>query len=90
MRRAFALAAIAALACGSAAAAETWTKFFTMENGADVSYDKDYVYKDRQSGRFVVMQALSNDDINARFMAIEQRLDEQEQGGLRGRRSPAA
>ena len=38
----------------------------------------------------LVMQALSNDDINARFMAIEQRLDEQEQGGLRGRRSPAA
>ena len=34
MRRAFALAAVAALACGSAAAAETWTKFFTMENGA--------------------------------------------------------
>ena len=59
MRRAFALAAVAALACGSAAAAETWTKFFTMENGADVSFDKDYTYKDKATGRIVIMQALS-------------------------------
>ena len=38
---------------------ETWTKFATLESGAIVSYDKDYTYKDRQSGRLVVMQALS-------------------------------
>lgn len=63
MRRAFALAVVAALACGSAAAAETWTKFFTMENGADVSFDKDYTYKDRATGRVVVMQALSKGDL---------------------------
>ena len=59
MRRALALAITAAFAVAGVAQAETWTKFVTLENGADVSYDKDYVYKDRQSGRFVVMQALS-------------------------------
>ena len=59
MRRALALAVTAAFAVTGVASAETWTKFVTLENGADVSYDKDYIYKDRQSGRFVVMQALS-------------------------------
>ena len=59
MRRALALAATCAFAVSGVAQAETWTKFATMENGADVSYDKDYTYKDRQSGRLVVMQALS-------------------------------
>jgi hypothetical protein len=59
MRRALALATLAAVAFGGAASAETWTKFATMENGADVSYDSDYTYKDKQSGRLVVMQALS-------------------------------
>jgi len=59
MRRALALALTAAVTVAGAAQAETWVKFATVENGADVSYDKDYVYKDRQSGRFVVMQALS-------------------------------
>jgi hypothetical protein len=59
MRRAVALAVLAAFAASGAASAETWTKFATMENGAVVSYDGDYTYKDRQSGRLVVMQALS-------------------------------
>ncbi len=59
MRRALALATLAAVAVAGSASAETWTKFFTMENGADVSYDADYTYKDRQSGRLIVMQALS-------------------------------
>jgi hypothetical protein len=59
MRRALALAVTATFALAGAAHAETWVKFATMDNGADVSYDKDYIYKDRQSGRFVVMQALS-------------------------------
>ena len=59
MRRALALAVTAAFAIGGAAQAETWTKFATLQNGADVSYDADYTYKDRQSGRLVVMQALS-------------------------------
>lgn len=59
MRRALALATIAAFAVAGAASAETWTKFATMENGATVSYDSDYTYKDRQSGRLIIMQALS-------------------------------
>ncbi len=63
MRRALALAIIASfagsLSPGGVAAAETWTKFFTMENGADVSFDKDYTYKDKATGRIVIMQALS-------------------------------
>jgi hypothetical protein len=59
MRRALALAVTAAFAITGVASAETWTKFATMENGAEVSYDKDYTYKDRQSGRLIVMQALS-------------------------------
>jgi hypothetical protein len=58
MRRALALAATLSLVAG-AAHAETWTKFFTMENGADVSFDKDYTYRDKKSGRLVIMQALS-------------------------------
>jgi len=58
MRRALALAATLSLIAG-AASAETWTKFFTMENGADVSYDSDYTYKDKATGRLVIMQALS-------------------------------
>ena len=59
MRRALALAVTAALASAGAAHAETWTKVFTMDNGATVNVDTDYTYKDKQSGRIVVMQALS-------------------------------
>jgi len=58
MRRAIALAAAVSTLAGSAAA-ETWTKFHTMENGADISYDSEYTYKDRQTGRLIIMQALS-------------------------------
>jgi hypothetical protein len=58
MRRAIALAAALSTLAGSAMA-ETWTKFHTMENGADISFDSDYTYKDRATGRLVVMQALS-------------------------------
>ena len=63
MRRALALATIAAFTLASAAQAETWTKVFTMENGANINVDTDYTYKDRQSGRVVVMQALSKGTI---------------------------
>ena len=58
MRRALALATALTL-CAGAASAETWTKVFTMENGADVNVDTDYTYKDKATGRLVVMQALS-------------------------------
>lgn len=64
MRRALALAPIAALtlagvALSTPAQAETWTKVFTMDNGASINIDTDYSYRDSQSGRVVVMQALS-------------------------------
>jgi hypothetical protein len=59
MRRALALAVTAAFALAGAAQAETWTKVFTMDNGANINVDTDYTYKDKQSGRLIVMQALS-------------------------------
>jgi hypothetical protein len=58
MRRALALAALMTLAAG-AASAETWSKFADGANGIQWSYDSDYTYKDRASGRLVVMQAVS-------------------------------
>jgi hypothetical protein len=59
MRRALALALIAATAVSGAASAETWTKYLDGANGTQWSYDADYLYKDKQSGRLVVMQAIS-------------------------------
>lgn len=58
MRRVIALAAATALAA-TAASAETWTKFVDGPNGTQWSYDADYTYKDKASGRLVVMQAVS-------------------------------
>lgn len=58
MHRAFALAAALSLIAG-AASAETWTKFVDGPNGTQWSYDGDYSYKDQQTGRLVVMQAIS-------------------------------
>ncbi len=58
MRRALALASLIAAVAGGAAA-ETWTKYVDAANGTAWSYDGDYSYKDRQSGRLVVMQAIS-------------------------------
>ena len=59
MRRAFALAATLALTAATAASAETWTKYVDGANGIQWSYDADYTYKDRDTGRLVVMQAIS-------------------------------
>lgn len=59
MRRALTLAALITLAAAGTAAAETWTKFADAGNGVQWSYDGDYTYKDKQSGRLVVMQAIS-------------------------------
>ena len=58
MRRALALATAAALISG-AASAETWTKYVDGPNGTAWSYDGDYSYKDKATGRLVVMQAIS-------------------------------
>ena len=58
MRRALALATLMSLAAG-AAGAETWTKYTDAAGGTAWSYDSDYTYKDKASGRLVVMQAVS-------------------------------
>jgi hypothetical protein len=63
MRRALALAPMAALsfvaAFAGAASAETWTKYVDSAGGIQWSYDADALYKDKQTGRLVVMQAVS-------------------------------
>ena len=69
MRRALALAALiatsaAALATAGSAFAEHWTKFADGANGIEWSYDADYSYKDKQTGRLVVMQAISKPSAN--------------------------
>lgn len=58
MRRAIALATALTLIAG-AASAETWTKYVDGPNGTAWSYDGDYSYKDKATGRLVVMQAIS-------------------------------
>jgi hypothetical protein len=63
MRRAIALAAVLTLAAG-AAQAEKWTKYVDADNGTAWSYDADYTYKDQQTGRLVVMQAISKPAAN--------------------------
>src|SRR6478672_13033049 len=65
MRRALALAAlIAASAVAGTAAAEHWTKYADVDGGTAWSYDADYSYKDQQTGRLVVMQAISKPAAN--------------------------
>jgi hypothetical protein len=65
MRRVIALAAAAtALAVAGAAYAEHWTKYVDETNGTAWSYDADYSYKDAQTGRLVVMQAISKPSAN--------------------------
>lgn len=64
MRRALALAALIALSAANAASAETWTKYVDAANGTAWSYDADYSYKDKASGRVVVMQAISKPSAN--------------------------
>ena len=58
MRRALALATALTLIAG-AASAEAWTKYVDGANGTAWSYDGDYSYKDKATGRLVIMQALS-------------------------------
>jgi len=60
MRRAIALAAlIAATAVAGTAVAEHWTKYVDADGGTAWSYDGDYSYKDKATGRLVIMQAIS-------------------------------
>jgi hypothetical protein len=64
MRRALALAALIAATSVGAAHAEHWMKFADGDNGTEWSYDADYTYKDKQTGRVVVMQAISKPSAN--------------------------
>lgn len=58
MRRAFAIAAITALAA-TAVQAETWKPYGAASaNGLQWSYDADYSYRDQQTGKIIVMQAI--------------------------------
>ena len=59
MRRALTLATLFALAAAGAAQAENWTKYVDADGGLAWSIDNDYSYRDRASGRIVVMQAVS-------------------------------
>lgn len=63
MRRVIALATALSLIAG-AAAAETWTKYADGDGGTQWSYDGDYSYKDKQSGRLVVMKSISKPSAN--------------------------
>jgi hypothetical protein len=64
MRRALALAALIAVSTAGSAFAAHWTKFADGANGIEWSYDSDYVYKDKLTGRIVVMQAISKPSAN--------------------------
>jgi hypothetical protein len=65
MRRAIALAAlIAAASAAGAACAEHWTKYIDGDNGTAWSIDSDYSYKDKATGRVVIMQAISKPSAN--------------------------
>ena len=64
MRRALALAAVMTVAVAGVAQAESWKKYVDADNGISWSYDADYAYKDRASGRVVVMQAISKPSAN--------------------------
>ena len=64
MRRALALAALIALTAAGAASAETWKKYVDEDNGTAWSVNTDYSYKDRASGRVIVMQAISKPSAN--------------------------
>jgi hypothetical protein len=51
--------ALAALAVAGAAQAETWKAYTPVnDKGLQWSYDADYSYRDAQSGRVVVLQAI--------------------------------
>jgi hypothetical protein len=64
MRRALALAVLIAASAAGSAYAQHWTKFADGANGIEWSYDADYVYKDKATGRLVVMQAISKPSAN--------------------------
>jgi hypothetical protein len=59
MRRVLVIAALSTLAVASAAQAETWKPYSAVApNSTQWSFDSDYSYLDKSSGRVVVMQAI--------------------------------
>ena len=59
MRRAFAIAALTALAAALPAVAETWTAYTApTDKGLQWSYDADYSYRDAATGRVVILTAV--------------------------------
>lgn len=64
MRRAVALAALISLVAAGTAAAEHWTKYADGDGGTQWSYDGDYTYKDKDSGRLIAMKAISKPSAN--------------------------
>lgn len=59
MRRALAIAAFTVLAAAPVAQAETWKAYSAVsEKGLQWSYDADYSYRDQQSGKVIVLQAI--------------------------------
>jgi hypothetical protein len=59
MRRATALSVLLTFAAATGASAETWTPFSGDPAALQWFYDADYSYRDQQSGKVVVMQAVS-------------------------------
>lgn len=59
MRRAIAIAALSAMSLAGVAQAETWKSYSAVsDKGLQWSIDTDYSYKDAQTGRVVVLQAI--------------------------------
>ena len=59
MRRATALSVLLTFAAATGASAEAWTPFSGDPAALQWFYDADYSYRDQQSGKVVVMQAVS-------------------------------
>lgn len=63
MRHTLLIAAALSLAAAQASA-ENWVKYIDADGGIVWSYDADYTYRDRTSGRLVVMQAIAKPSAN--------------------------
>ena len=63
MRHTLLIAAALSLTAAQASA-ENWVKYIDADGGIVWSYDADYTYRDRTSGRLVVMQAVAKPSAN--------------------------
>ncbi len=68
MRRALAIAAFTVLALAPAAQAETWKPYGVVsEKGLQWSYDADYSYRDAQTGKVIILQAIGKPSAQPRM-----------------------